>query len=699
MKKVVLCKKIFFSFCLFFFVENAFSQENKKIEFTENERKFIESGIEIPIAVSPDMKPVQYFNEKSNSYQGIVVDFLSTIANTTDLNIVFVQRNDYDILLDEINQGKVIGIATLVDNSVIADRLNVSLSKPYFSSSVTMISNSLVKDRKDSNCKVVLKDGYPLYTQLAKIMKYKNISFCSNFEECVSLVQSGEADVTLIDTFTADNILNQNYFLNIKSVVLANSSYGFCIGISKTAPPEVKSIINKGIQSLSEDYKSNLLLSSITRNTETYTVKDFWNKNRAFIFIIVSSVLLFITILLIVFLTRIGKLNKALISNIVKTEKANKAKNDFMSRMSHDMRTPMNGIQGMTLLTLDMDDIPEKARQNLERIYSSSKFMLNLINDVLDMNKIESNKIVIHKEPVLLEKFFDDIIALIMPTIDQKRQEFKLTPINTCFDYVNIDKVRFQQVITNLLTNATNNTPEYGKIELILEAMYRTGNISHNRVIVKDNGVGMSKEFQSKLFTPFEREENSESYKNRGTGLGLPIVKNLVELMGGKIEVISELGKGTSIVINLDIEHLPEFTRKNTERKSYESLVGKKILVVEDNELNADIVKEFLVKQGIIVEVVGNGLLGVQEFSNSKNREYSAILMDISMPVMNGLDATERIRMLERIDSKIVPIIAMSANAFAEDIQKALERGMNAHIEKPFEPADLFRVLKELIVY
>jgi signal transduction histidine kinase/CheY-like chemotaxis protein len=381
---------------------------------------------------------------------------------------------------------------------------------------------------------------------------------------------------------------------------------------------------------------------------------------------------------------------------------ANEAKSDFLSRMSHDIRTPLNGIIGMTYLA-KLEVNPPKTQDCLEKIDTSSKFLLGLINDVLDMTKAEQNKMVLHLEPYSIKEYNAYLDAVIAPLIKEKGQHFTLNEKATEFDHVPLsDKLRTNQIFFNLLSNAVKYTPEGGTITYDILSNYDQARnkmcITHS---ISDNGIGMSSDFQKMLFQPFCQEGRNDVSSSRGSGLGLSIVKRLVDLMGGTIEVKSAPGEGSTFKVYLEFDAVKsgDLAPKETANASdYSALKDKHILLCEDHPLNQEIAKRLLEREGMIVQVAINGKAGVDDFSSSPIGYYDAILMDIRMPVMDGFEASSAIRSLERKDAKSVVIIAMTADAFKDDVEKCFQCGMNAHLAKPIGPDALYATLLKYLI-
>ena len=384
-------------------------------------------------------------------------------------------------------------------------------------------------------------------------------------------------------------------------------------------------------------------------------------------------------------------------------EQANAAKQEFLSSMSHDIRTPMNAIIGMTSLALDNTDDPKRVRDYLGKIALSSKHLLGLINDVLDISKIESGKMTLNVEPVSLREAMDSIVNIIQPQVTAKNQQFKAVAQEILSENVRCDGVRLNQVLINLLGNAVKFTPEKGAVQLTVyqETLPEDASRVRTHFLVSDTGIGMSKEYQKVIFESFSREDNTRVRKTEGSGLGMAITKCIVDAMGGTISVRSEQGRGSEFHVVLDLEKAAapaasEAADGAAERMNDVVLKGRRILLAEDNELNWEVARELLSILELELDWAENGEICVEKFRNSPAGHYDAIIMDVRMPVMDGYEATAAIRRLEREDADI-PIIAMTADAFSEDIQRCLERGMNDHLAKPIDiQAVTFKLKKYL---
>lgn len=378
-----------------------------------------------------------------------------------------------------------------------------------------------------------------------------------------------------------------------------------------------------------------------------------------------------------------------------RAENATHAKSEFLSRMSHDIRTPMNAIIGFTHLAQEEEDM-QKIKKYLEDIDTSSNFLLGLINDILDMSRIENGDLKLNVDILSEKDFINSINTVIKPLMDKRNINFVMQ-MNATPSCVYTDSLRFNQIFFNLLSNAAKFTPNGGTVEFICEDIPAEEDMAGLRFCVRDTGIGMSEELLKYIYDPSSQERSKLGDKQIGTGLGLPIVKTLVDTMGGSISVRSELGKGTEFIVELCLPLAEDHEEENEYQERDECLKGARILLVEDNDINIEVAKILLEKAGCIVNIAKNGKVAVDTFSASPAGYYDVVLMDVRMPVMNGIEATRVIRALEREDAKTVKIIAMTADAFEEEQKKTLEAGMDYHLSKPINPAMLYSVISRYV--
>ena len=383
-------------------------------------------------------------------------------------------------------------------------------------------------------------------------------------------------------------------------------------------------------------------------------------------------------------------------------ENANKAKTDFLSNMSHDIRTPMNAIIGMTSLIRHDAGNKAKVIEYADKIDISSQHLLGIINDVLDMSKIEAGKTVFKYTDFSILDFITELNTIFHSQIDEKNQTLTIIKENIRHEWVNGDQVHLMQIFSNLVSNAVKYTQEGGKIQFLVEECETKSSVyAKYCFLVSDNGMGMSADFKDTIFDAFTRAESSMTNKIQGTGLGMAITKNLVEAMGGTIDVESELGQGSCFEVLIDLRIAEDRFVSSAEQAEKDEpagnvLKGMRFLCAEDNELNAEILMELLKIEGAECTICENGKRVLEAFEQSAPGDYDMILMDVQMPVMNGYEATKAIRRSSHELAKTIPIIAMTANAFSEDIQHSLAAGMNAHVSKPVEMKALEKTIRSI---
>ena len=374
-------------------------------------------------------------------------------------------------------------------------------------------------------------------------------------------------------------------------------------------------------------------------------------------------------------------------------EESTKAKNNFMASISHEMRTPMNVILGLDELALKNPDLPEETRIQLEKIGTSGRHLLGLINNTLDMHNIETGRMKVDHEPFYIGETLDEIDVIMTALCEEKKQTYKMSKNDLSGYYVG-DKLLLKEVLMHILENAVKYTPEKGKIDFTIEEINKNENKCSLRFTITDNGIGMSEDFIPKTFELFSKEDASFRSRYSGAGMGLAIAKNKTELMGGEIKVMSKRNVGSTFVLTIPFDIAP---KEELEDAKPLDLEGRMVLIVEDIDDNAEIVADLLELEGITSERAENGQKAVDMILERPQNYYDAVLMDLRMPVMDGLEATEKIRSLDRKDCKEIPIIALSANAQENDIENSLKAGMEAHLVKPIDVDKLYQTLNELI--
>lgn len=393
-----------------------------------------------------------------------------------------------------------------------------------------------------------------------------------------------------------------------------------------------------------------------------------------------------------------AELEKALLL----AQDASRAKSDFLSNISHDIRTPMNAIMGFTALAVSRVDQPDKVSDYLDKINTSSRYMLDLINGVLDLNRIEHGNLRVEDNAEQISEMIQGLQIMLQPQLDEKNIQFSVDMTRVQSTAVFCDKVRLKQVLLNIIGNAVKYSGENSLVTLRIEQLpCEKDGYARYVFSIKDTGKGIGEEFLQHIFEPFEREEAHGTSRIQGTGLGLAICKNIIDMMGGTITVESELGKGSEFVLDIPLRLQKtggqnKDSKKLLERKQSKKFTDMKILLAEDNELNREIVTELLSELGFVIDIAEDGKIAVEKVQQFSADTYDVILMDIQMPNMNGYDAARKIRAMSDRQKANIPIIAMTANAFNEDKKRALDCGMNQHISKPFDISELLELIIEL---
>lgn len=380
---------------------------------------------------------------------------------------------------------------------------------------------------------------------------------------------------------------------------------------------------------------------------------------------------------------------------------ANQEKNEFLERMSHEIRTPMNSIIGLSYLTREHVDNQKQVLENLDKINMSAHFLLSFINDILNLSQIESGNIALIQEDKNFDEFLEGLQRVIAEKAGKKQIFFAMEKRGAFDKEYCFDAEKLGKALHNILENAVKFTMPDGRIDFIIEIISDTAKDATIRFEVRDNGVGIEENFLPYVFDPFEQEGNRNTTLNGGTGLGLAISRNIIDFMDGKIDAYSEKGKGSTFVVTVSLEKVADAEASMRKQSKSESMdfdfSGKRVLLVEDNEINIEITKNILTHKNFEVEVAVNGEEGVSMFLEHAPGYYDVILMDIRMPVMDGLTATRKIRESGHMDSTRIPIVAMTANAFEEDVRKSFEAGMDAHLSKPVDIKQIYSVLDSMI--
>lgn len=634
-------------------------------------------------------------------------------------NVPYASETD---LLNALKEQQVDAIFPYIFNFMIAEKDDVILS-----TSAVRIPGVVIQKAGFTGpvrTVAVLESGSLM--KLGSLIAYPEASFLEekNLKACLKAVDSGKADLLQVSNYRLSRIAKDFYAFPELEMKPSQNSFDMCFAVGRDKPVLME-ILNKAIAAMNAGESDSILFSSMSYGYG-YSLGDFVRDHAVPLMLSVTLIALLSAFFLRHRLRQEEERKRVLARTNAELEatkdalevsteaakQANRAKSMFLSKMSHDIRTPLNAIIGFSNLLLSQNGGRDEVQDKVGKILLSADHLLGLVNDVLDMSKIESGAMTLHPADFRLSGLIDSVEEIIRPLATAKQQEFTVELDEDGVFFA--DKGRLSQVMMNLLSNAVKYTGTGGHVRFSVRN--EPSPVPERRNVtfeVADNGRGMSEEYMKTLFTPFSREHRPEESAEVGTGLGLPIVQNLASLMGGTVSVESKIRQGTTFTILLPIpvstsETVEDIGRtdgnagstgRGQARKylsgSEKPLAGLRILAAEDNELNTEILKAYLTINGADLTVAENGKVLLDIFSQSSEGSFDVILMDIQMPVMDGLEATRTLRQLDRPDAKSIPVIAMSANAFSDDVAASLDAGMNAHISKPIELSALIRALEE----
>ena len=640
---------------------------------------------------------VSTYDPATGELTGAITDYIQFATGclgNQDLEFQIVGYDSKEAELDALKSGEIDMVFHFDQSPNLAEEYRVACTNTTWTSNMMAVTNKEHFNENKANRVAVPQNKLSLKKYLAFYYPQWEIVDCDTQEDAAKLVRDGQADCVVTGASSEEKYSKKYGFY---SVLLPNPAKS-CFAVN-SGNRSLLSILNKTLNAM----PTNMLTGSLAMHKSSLrkvTLSEFI-KDNFFMVLLVSSIAVAVVLLTILKLLRKARkaeaaakkaandtqeLNAKLQVAVENAESANRAKSTFLFNMSHDIRTPMNAIIGYADLASRHLDDPAKLEKYMENIQVCGQNLLMLLNNVLDLARIENDKTEIEYSVSDVEKDFRNCIAMFQNQADSKGQTLTVTT-HLLHPYVYADVPHLTEVCTNLVSNAVKYTGNGGTI--CCDVTQKPGEKEgwcDTVVTVADNGIGMSQEFQKHIFEPFERERTSTVSKVEGSGIGMGIVKKLVGLMGGTVEVESKIGVGSTFTVTIPCRIASQEERqakRDTTSSDKKSLSGTKILLAEDNDLNAEIAVELLQEEGCTVDRAKDGVECVDMLEKAANGTYQLILMDIQMPVMNGCDAAKKIRRMEDLPKADIPIIAMTANAFSEDKQAALDAGMNDHVSKP----------------
>ena len=805
------------------------------ISFSVEERDYLnkleEDGTVVKAAMNPELKPYSYFED--GEAKGIAPALFKEIAKRVGISYEIIPSKDRWEYKEQLDSGEAdIDLTAYLDYS-LAQKYNLKETDAYINSTLAMLTTRDSNTEEDSMVVAVVRDPteYIGYNK-DLIYRYQTKEY-ESIQECIDAVKNGEADATFRYVYIAEQAVAADYTNQLQYSIMQDYNFSLAIGVNNEKDHRLLSILNKGVNSIDSAFSQSVMLQESTNIQQDSSVLTIaYDHPWMVLFAVVFVLVVCLAIAFLLILNRVQNNKKQVLRDALKSARsASMAKGQFLSRMSHEIRTPLNAVIGYMEIAMDSKDNPTKMLHCVQNSDMAARHLLNIINDVLDMSSIESGKMKIANEEFDLKQQLTSISTIFYHQAKEKQVSFHVILENVTQEWIVGDTLRLNQILMNLLSNAVKFTPKDGDVTLSVTQLNSDAQKVYLRFAVTDTGIGMSEEYQKKLFEPFEQESAKTAQKYGGSGLGLSITYNLIHMMGGSIDVNSTQGEGSTFSVSLGflrgesqasgsqsvadyskmrvlfLEDQPQvgdymknllkkfqikcdvvqaqegaikkirgrvgtdypydlclmdwnrtkldgagtaaeikkqcgeeapllvalaydvteyedqaakigvhmlqkpifqstilellhsiYGKQETQGKAKEqtlSIEGLKILLAEDNEMNLEIAMEILKKAGLKVEAAMDGKQALEHFTETEPGTYDAILMDVQMPVMDGYQATKEIRNSTHPEAKTIPIIAMTANAFAEDVTTALAYGMNGHIAKPVAYDKLFRVLNK----
>lgn len=678
--------------------------ENRWENFAAEEQQYIDRGVPVKIGFYQDTKPLSYINDQGE-YDGIYIKILGEIAERSGIAMEFcpLDRSDY---------WKELLAAGEIDFYVGANNMQLSRDENIRLTSSFMDYNAIIVSTRDyvrmnQGMSLALTNGR---TYWAESMKRNGASgtviYCNTAKECLEMVRRGEADITVLNTIEYNYMSKNERFSDLIEWDNYRYQSGSTLAAAKDVDPILFNVINKSLRLVSEADKEDIINLYMNIPYADYNLTDYLYINKDVLIIAGTVLTLFVAFAFAVSHTRknsyriLAEKNGELQIAIKDAEKANLAKTEFLSHMSHDIRTPINGIMGMLSIAEKYPDDSERQRDCRQKIKTSAEHLLSLVNDVLDINKLESGNVEIREETFSLPQLFANCATILGGQAATKKIQLTTTFEEEQFSHADFigSPLHIKQVLINIAGNAIKYNRKDGSVHMSCRELSAENGTAQICFVISDTGIGMSREYLEHIFEPFTQELRGVSARTtyQGTGLGMTITKKLIDSMGGTIEIESEQGKGSvfTVVLPLEIAAKPK-EEEESEAPKQMQIAGKHALLVEDNELNQEIAQFILEDFGLQVTIANNGQEAVEIFEQAEEGTYQIIFMDVMMPVMNGYESAKAIRALDRSDAATIPIITMTANAFAEDVQAAKDAGMNEHVAKPLEADVIARVLTQ----
>ncbi|WP_288693005.1 ATP-binding protein [uncultured Gemmiger sp.] len=706
------------------------SHTSSKIYLTDAEENYVtacnNAGTEFTVLVNPDRYPYSYMTPDGVP-TGIMVEIFKKAAGRARLRYKFLKpadRSEYKAMLAD---GQADFVIDLTDDLSQAEDYGYKLTDSYLSAEFSWV---LLRRHSGALNRIAVAYDFSSSLEMPGLSDTAHVEYLDSFDDCLAAVRDGTVDAYYTYTYQAERTVFDDTHNELRSM-LSDEQRNFCIGVRQDYDVLLRTVLNKSIDSLTRTEIGTITNAYVNLGQQPFSLTRLAYQYPSIIALTCLCIL--ITAVCIVLVIRAQRFRAETEKALRKAEEASVAKTEFLSNMSHDIRTPINGIMGMLDIAEDNFDNKARVRDCMTKMRGAASHLLSLINDVLDMTKIESGNMQMLDTPFDLRALLESCCSIVEGQIADRHMTFTKQIGPFWHPYLIGSELHIRQVLINILSNSVKYTPDGGEINFrAKETLFEEG-LVHLRMEIKDNGIGMSEEFLQHIFEPFTQEQRSSRTHYKGTGLGMAITKKLVDQMHGSLDVESEPGKGSTFIVRLSLpvgtppKDEPSVVVRHTAAAAASAaasgsswndapaaaaetspaapaaaeaappLAGLHLLLAEDNELNSEIATTLLEEQGAKITAVENGRLALEAVQNAAPRTYDAILMDVMMPEMNGLEATRCIRAYEgKGPGEGTPIIAMTANVFADDVKACLDAGMNSHVGKPL---DMKVLIGEILKY
>jgi len=674
------------------------SGEDLQLSAAERAYLAAQAGTVLRAAVCPDNAPYSYFED--GEAKGILPEIFAEIARRAGIRWEAVpcsSRSAYQSLLDTGSADLVIG--TGWDYSA-AEKKGYKLTGSYISLSLARLTR--IGDSGEIKTAAVPEGTIPEKLAKTPLAEQYELSVRPTVTDTVKAVASGACDSAILYYADAQQYLANDIRSRLRVSLLPDAEVDISIGVAAKNDYLLLSLLSKSAESVRNGFVQDTVLRHTAGSAEHIGLLDYLYLNPVWGLVIAAVTVLLLFALSVIVYQRVWyrrqkRLSASLQAAKQEADEANAAKSAFLSSMSHDLRTPLNGILGFTDLAV-REASPEKKQEYLLKIRSSGELLMNLVNDTLELSRIESGKLTLQPEAFDGRALIETVATAVRPSAEQKGIRLLIRREEIPAELLWGDRSKLEKIVLNLLSNAVKYTLPGGSIALRVSALEPPQAGCTRRLVVEDTGIGMSEEFLKRIYEPFAQEHRPEAEGAGGTGLGLSIVKRMVDFLGGAISVESRVGQGTRFTVDLPLETAAAAAEKPAGQEPEPfSLAGCRILLCEDNPVNTEIAALQLRELGAFVDCARNGQEGAERFAASPAGQYDAVLMDIRMPVLDGVGATRLIRAMDRPDAAAVPILAMTADAFEDDVRRCLDAGMNGHLAKPVDPQLLRRALEDAV--